>query len=257
MLMPQRYFIKLAFDGSQYHGWQMQHNALSIEYRINEALSTLLRQQIKVTGCGRTDTGVHAEIFYAHFDSEQIITDESKAAYNLNSLLPCDIVIDKIFKVRPDAHARFTAVKRTYKYYINAKHSPFSRNYEYFFNRELDTGLMNEACALLLQHKNFSCFSKSHTQVNNYLCNIFEARWETIDSRHIFTITANRFLRNMVRAIVGTMLDIGMHKISLDDFKNILENGSRSDAGMSVPAQGLFLTEVMYPDDFSNKCVQG
>ena len=247
--MPQRYFIKLAFDGSLYHGWQQQQNAPSIEHKINETLNTILRQDVKITGCGRTDTGVHAKEFYAHFDTEYLIEDEEMVLYKLNSLLPNDIVINKLFKVKPVTHARFSATKRTYQYFINSKHSPFDKNYEYFFNRNLDIELMNEACSLLKGNKDFSCFSKTHTQVNNYLCTIHEAHWETQDGRHVFTITANRFLRNMVRAIVGTMLDVGLHKIDLNEFKNIIEKGSRSDAGMSVPAQGLFLTKVEYPED--------
>lgn len=247
--MPQRYFLKLAFDGSRYHGWQKQQNALSIEHKINEALNIVLRQEVKLTGCGRTDTGVHAREFYAHFDTENLIDDTVKIVYNLNGLLPDDIVIINIAKATPDAHARFSAQKRTYQYYINSKRDPFGKNYEFIFSRKLDIALMNEACSLLMEYKNFSCFSKSHTQVNNYLCNVYEARWETLDGRYVFIITANRFLRNMVRAIVGTMLEVGLHKIDMNEFRNIIEKGSRSDAGMSVPAQGLFLTEVEYPED--------
>jgi len=246
--MPQRYFIKLAFDGSLYHGWQRQDNALSIEHLVNEALNTILRQKVKLTGCGRTDAGVHASEFFAHFDLDNLSFSEEQLAYKLTCLLPDDIVINNIIKVTPEAHARFSAIKRTYKYCINSKRDPFRKNYEYFFNRKLDTELMNQACKILMDYKNFSCFSKSHTQVNNYLCTIFEARWETDESRYKFTITANRFLRNMVRAIVGTMMDVGLHKISLEEFRNIVENGSRSNAGMSVPAQGLFLAKVEYPE---------
>jgi len=246
--MPQRYFIKLSFDGSRYHGWQQQKNALSVEHKINDVLNTILRQEVKITGCGRTDAGVHAKEFYLHFDTEKPIEAGEGLVYNLNSLMPDDIVIDQIFKVKPDAHARFSAVKRTYQYFINSKRNPFTKDYEYFFFRKLDTVLMNEACKILMEHKDFSCFSKTHTQVNNFFCTIYEARWETQDSRYIFTITANRFLRNMVRAIVGTMLDVGLHKTDLNEFKDIIEKGSRSGAGMSVAAQGLFLTAVEYPE---------
>lgn len=247
--MPQRYFIKLSFDGSRYHGWQQQDNAISVEHKINEALTTILRQEVKITGCGRTDAGVHAKEFYAHFETERPIEAGEKMVYNLNSLLPDDIVIDNIFKVKPDAHARFSAVKRTYQYVINSRRDPFTQDYEYFFFRKLDVGQMNQACDILMEHKDFSCFSKTHTQVNNFFCTIYEAWWETQDSRYIFTITANRFLRNMVRAIVGTMLDVGLHKTDLEEFRNIIEKGSRSDAGMSVAAKGLFLTRVEYPED--------
>lgn len=247
--MPQRYFIKLSFDGSRYHGWQQQDNAISVEHKINEALNTILRQEVKITGCGRTDAGVHAKEFYAHVNTEQPIEAGEKMVYNLNSLLPDDIVIDSIFKVKPDAHARFSAAKRTYQYVINTRRDPFTKDYEYFFFRKLDMELMNQACNILKVHKDFSCFSKSHTQVNNFFCTIYEAHWETQGNRYIFTITANRFLRNMVRAIVGTMLDVGLHKTNLDEFRNIIEKGSRSDAGMSVAAKGLFLTRVEYPPE--------
>lgn len=247
--MTQRYFMMISFDGSQYHGWQRQENALSIEQKINDALNTILRRDVKLTGCGRTDAGVHAREFFAHFDVEEPLASEDQTVYNLTSMLPDDIEINRLMKVTPDAHARFSATKRTYQYFINSKRSPFDKNYEHYFHHKLDASLMNEACTVLMHHNNFSCFSKTHTQVNNFLCTIYDAHWETHDSRHIFTITANRFLRNMVRAIVGTMLDMGLHKIDLNGFNNILENGSRSEAGMSVPGQGLFLTKVEYPED--------
>ncbi len=251
--MPQRYFIKLAYDGSRYHGWQQQHNALSIEHLVNEALSTVLRQAVKVTGCGRTDAGVHAAEFYAHFDCNSTIENKETTAYNLNSLLPDDIVIHQIIKVKEDAHARFSAVRRTYKYYINTCRTPFGKEYEFFMHRSPDIALMNHACEILKEYKDFSCFSKSHTQVNNFFCTIFEAGWQQSESRYVFMITANRFLRNMVRAIVGTMLDVGLHKTDLNEFRNIIEKGSRSDAGMSVAAKGLFLTRVEYPEDLFEK----
>ncbi len=247
--MPQRYFIKLAYDGSRYHGWQQQQNALSIEHLINEALSTVLRRAVKVTGCGRTDAGVHAEEFYAHFDCDSSIENKETTAYNLNSLLPDDIVIYQVIKVKEDAHARFSAVQRTYKYYINTRHTPFGKEYEYFMHLKPDIAVMNQACKILMEYQDFACFSKSHTQVNNFICKIFEAGWLESGSRYVFTITANRFLRNMVRAIVGTMLDAGLQKITLDEFRQVIENGNRSAAGMSVPAKGLFLTKVEYPAD--------
>ena len=247
--MPQRYFIRLAYDGSRYHGWQQQNNALSIEHLVNEALGTVLRQTIKVTGCGRTDAGVHAEEFYAHFDCDSAIENKDSMAYNLNSLLPDDIVIHQIINVKEDAHARFSAVRRTYKYRINTHRTPFGKEYEFFMHRKPDIVLMNQASKILMEYHDFSCFSKSHTQVNNFICRIFEAGWQESGDRLVFTITANRFLRNMVRAIVGTMLDTGLHKITLEEFRQVIENGQRSGAGMSVPAQGLFLTKVEYPEE--------
>ncbi|HOY31133.1 MAG TPA: tRNA pseudouridine(38-40) synthase TruA [Bacteroidales bacterium] len=251
--MAQRYFIKLAFDGSHYHGWQQQPNALSIEHMVGEAVCTILRHNVSVTGCGRTDTGVHAREFYAHFDTEPIIENEENTVYKLNGVLPDDIAIQRLIKVKPDAHARFSALRRTYQYFINANRSPFDNKYSYFYYKNLDIALMNETCLILKSFRNFSCFAKSHTQVKNFLCTIHEATWVNEDGRHIFTITANRFLRNMVRAIVGTMLDVGTHKISPEDFRTIIEKGTRSDAGMSVPAKGLFLTAVEYPEDIFYK----
>ncbi|MCK9613004.1 MAG: tRNA pseudouridine(38-40) synthase TruA [Bacteroidales bacterium] len=247
--MPQRYFIKLAYDGTQYHGWQQQQNAMSIQHIVSAALQTILRHNIKLTGCGRTDAGVHAKEYYAHFDSEITFPSEKKICGNLNGLLPADIVVFDFIKVKPEANARYDALTRTYKYFISAVPDPFNRNFEYYFARELDSNLMNEACNLLKKYSNFACFSKSHTQVKNHNCTIYETFWKTEGYKYIFTITANRFLRNMVRAIVGTMIDVGLHKISIEDFRNIIENGKRSDAGMSVPAKGLFLTSVTFPEE--------
>lgn len=246
--MPIRYFIKLAFDGTQYHGWQIQDNAHTVQQEITTALSTILRTNTELTGCGRTDAGVHASEYYAHFDSETELADTEKLTFHLNAMLPDDITIFFIKKVDEKLHARFSAIKRTYKYFINRNKNPFNRSFEYLHHKEYNTEAMNAACKALMKQTDFSCFSKSHTEVNNNNCRIYEAYWVYSGSQLIFTITANRFLRNMVRAIVGTMLEIGSEKIGLTEFRKILENGNRSDAGVSMPARGLFLHKVIYPD---------
>jgi tRNA pseudouridine38-40 synthase len=246
--MPFRYFIRLAFDGTQYHGWQLQDNAHTVQQEITEALSTILKTKTEITGCGRTDTGVHASEFFAHFDSEHELPDTEKLTYQLNSLLPDDITVFFIKRVNDKLHARFSATKRTYKYFINKHRNPFNKSFEYVFHKDFDTEAMNSACKVLMKYSDFSCFSKSHTEVNNNICRIYEAYWVISGNQLIFTITANRFLRNMVRAIVGTMFEIGSEKIGLSEFRKILENGNRSDAGVSVPARGLFLHKVIYPE---------
>lgn len=244
-----RYFIKLCFDGTQYHGWQMQPNASTVQETLHKALNVLVKDVKEITGCGRTDTGVHAREFYAHFDTENLLPDLAKITYGLNALLPEDILIYSIEAENKDKHARFTAISRTYQYHINFQRNPFKKEFAYTIFFQPDIALMNEACTILMQHHDFQCFSKVHTQVNNYRCTISEAFWKMEEDELIFTITANRFLRNMVRAIVGTMLELGNRKISLDDFEEILKSGSRSEAGFSVPAKGLFLTKIIYPDE--------
>ena len=246
--MPFRYFIKLAFDGTRYHGWQLQDNAVTVQKTLSKALTILLKKDCSLTGCGRTDTGVHAFEFYAHFDMNIELQDTAKLTYQLNALLPDDIYVNFIIKVDENTHARFSAAKRTYKYFICRHRNPFNINFEYKVSGELDIDQMNAACKLLMNYTDFSCFSKSHTQVNNNNCKITEAFWTISGDQLIFTITANRFLRNMVRAIVGTMLEIGYGKLSLPGFMNVVENGNRSDAGASVPAKGLFLFKVEYPE---------
>ena len=262
-----RYFLQLSFNGKNYHGWQLQANAHSVQAELNKALSTLLKQDIETLGCGRTDTGVHAKKFFAHFDTPSTIEDKD-FIYHLNSILPFEIAAQQLHPVAHDAHARYDATSRTYRYYIHHSKNPFLNDTSYFFPFEIDLELMNEAAALLLQYKNFSCFSKSRTQVKTDICNITSATWITPlppnggtavfppfgtsrfregDGGVFFEITADRFLRNMVRAIVGTLLDVGEKHITINDFKNIIEKGSRSNAGVSVPAHGLFLENVVYP----------
>jgi len=241
-----RYFLELSYDGTPYHGWQRQPNAISVQEVLENSLSTLLRTKVNIVGAGRTDTGVHAKQIMAHFDSE-IALDCVLLKYKLNSILPPEIAIQKLYLVVKDAHARFDAVSRSYEYVISLSKNPFSINSAYYVKRELDIDLMNEAAKLLLNYTNFKCFSKSKTDVKTYNCTITEAIWERYENKMVFKISANRFLRNMVRAIVGTLLEIGEHKLNLDDLKNIIKSENRSEAGYSVPAHGLYLTKVKYP----------
>ncbi|KQB40236.1 tRNA pseudouridine synthase A [Flavobacterium daejeonense] len=241
-----RYFIKLAYNGTPYNGWQIQPNAPSVQETLNKAFSVLLHSEISLMGAGRTDTGVHAREMYAHFDFDAPF-DTQKLVYKLNSFLPKDIVIYAIFSVADEAHCRFDATKRTYEYHINTFKDAFLQEQSWYLNQKLDVDLMNEAAKLLLQYTNFQSFSKVNTDVNTFDCTIFEAHWTQKDNKLIFTISANRFLRNMVRSIVGTLVNIGLHKINLDDFKSIIESKNREKAGFSVPAHGLYLTKIEYP----------
>ena len=242
-----RYFIQLSYDGTNYHGWQVQPNAVTIQSTLNNALSTLLRTPIETTGCGRTDTGVHAKMYYAHFDFPSTIAIDSRLIRSLNGILPMDIAIQQLFQVSDEAHARFDAVSRQYEYHITTVKDPFLRQWACYWPYELDIDKMNEACSLLLKQHDFSCFCKGLTDEQSTICKVTEAKWFSNSNRLIFSITANRFLRNMVRAITGTLLELGENKLSLDDFISIMESGSRSDAGSSVPAHGLYLTRIEYP----------
>jgi len=241
-----RYFIKLAYNGSLYHGWQIQPNAASVQETLNKALSVLLHSDISLMGAGRTDTGVHAREMYAHFDFETVF-DIPKLIHKLNSYLPKDIVIYTIFQVNEEAHCRFDATKRTYEYHIHLFKDAFLHEQSWYVNQSLDIDLMNEAAQLLLNYTDFQCFSKVNTDVNTFDCSIYEAYWKKEDNKLIFTISANRFLRNMVRAIVGTLVNIGLHKINVADFIRIIESKNREKAGFSVPAHGLYLTKIVYP----------
>ncbi len=241
-----RYFIKLAYNGSLYHGWQIQPNAASVQETLNKALSVLLHSNISLMGAGRTDTGVHAREMYAHFDFETVF-DIPKLIHKLNSYLPKDIVIYTIFQVNEEAHCRFDATKRTYEYHIHLFKDAFLHEQSWYVNQSLDIDLMNEAAQLLLNYTDFQCFSKVNTDVNTFDCSIYEAYWKKEDNKLIFTISANRFLRNMVRAIVGTLVNIGLHKINVADFIRIIESKNREKAGFSVPAHGLYLTKIVYP----------
>ncbi len=240
-----RFFAEVSFRGTAYHGWQVQKNALSVQELVNRALSTVLREPIETLGCGRTDTGVHAKQLFAHFDTSNDVNEKMLIA--VNCLLPKDIAIRRVFEVPAATHARFDAISRSYAYHICFHKDPFLTGFAWFIHEMPDVSLMNQACAMLLEHADFSCFSKSHTQVKTNLCNIMKAGWRAAGEELIFEITADRFLRNMVRAIVGTMLQIGRHELSLDGFVHVLESKDRSMAGMSVPAEGLYLCKVGYP----------
>ena len=240
-----RYFIKLAYNGTNYHGWQVQPNASSVQETLNNALSVILNSDINSMGAGRTDTGVHAKEMFAHFDYTPTLEIES-TLHKLNSYLPKDIAIYDIIPVHQDAHARFDAKKRTYQYHISFVKDVFSQEECWYYHQNLEVELMNQAAKILLSHTDFQCFSKVNTDVNTFNCTIYEAYWKQENNQLIFTISADRFLRNMVRAIVGTLVNVGLHKITLSDFNSIIVNKNRSEAGFSVPAQGLFLTKIEY-----------
>ena len=244
-----RYFIELSYNGTAYHGWQVQPNASSVQEALQGALSTLLRQTITIVGAGRTDAGVHAEQMYAHFDIN-IAVDTQELSQRLNAFLPDDIVVHRVFEVWPQTHARFDAVSRSYEYRIWLGRNPFNIHTTWqLYNQELDVARMNEAAAVLKEFTDFKCFSKSKTDVKTYNCSISQAVWKQEGKSLIFYISADRFLRNMVRAIVGTLIDVGLGKLSREHVIEIIKSKDRSKAGFSVPAQGLFLTEVLYPKE--------
>ena len=246
--MQVRYFIETAYNGKNYFGWQRQPEQISVQQVLEETISILLRKEIKLTGAGRTDTGVHAKQLFAHFDSDEIENSDD-FIFRMNSFLPKDISIRNIFEVKEDAHARFDAVEREYEYVISLEKDPFSQDFAFQINNTPNVALMDQAAEMLLAHRDFQCFSRSKTDVKTYNCTIVKAFWEATDNRLIFTIAADRFLRNMVRAIVGTLLDVGYGKTTLEDFKAILKSKSREEAGASAPAHGLYLTKVVYPDN--------
>jgi tRNA pseudouridine38-40 synthase len=246
----QRYFIQLSYKGTNYHGWQVQANALSIQEVVDKALSSILRHQAPTLGCGRTDTGVHALDFYAHFDSGAVQTLlDPDFIYHLNCMLPWDIAAKQLLKVHPDAHARFDALSRTYEYRIAFRKDPFLKDRAMLCRNNLDVPAMQQAAQILLEYSDFGCFSKNLTQVKTNLCKIMLAEWSGKEDGLVFRIQADRFLRNMVRAIVGTLLDIGRGKINEAGLRKIIEGGNRSDAGTSVPAGGLYLCEIVYPKE--------
>lgn len=246
-----RYFIELSYNGKAYHGWQNQPNAISVQEVIENALSKLLNRDMKIVGAGRTDSGVHAKQMFAHFDCVLKI-DGSDLKYKLNAFLPQDIAIRDIFEVTHDAHARFDAVSRTYLYRVAIEKNAFNFDSAYLMNKKLDLDLMNQAAKALLGHKDFQCFSKVHTDVKTYYCDVKEAKWEHMENEFHFTIKADRFLRNMVRAIVGTLINVGLGKIAVEDLQSILASKNRSEAGYSVPAHGLYLTKIEYPKTIAN-----
>lgn len=247
--MAIRYFIELAYKGTPFHGWQIQPNAITVQELLNKALITIFREEINVVGAGRTDTGVHASYFIAHMDLEKPINDIPLAINKLNKILPKEIAIFKIEKVRPEAHARFDATSRSYEYHINPTKNPFLIDFAWHFKMPLDIDLMNKAAKLLLNFTDFTSFSKTGTQVATNNCLITKAEWKLEQGILKFYISADRFLRNMVRAIVGTLVDIGLGKLTIDNFIKIVESKNRSKAGFSVPPQGLYLTQIEYPKE--------
>ncbi|GIM52417.1 tRNA pseudouridine synthase A [Capnocytophaga cynodegmi] len=242
-----RYFIEFSYNGKNYHGWQNQPHSISVQEVMEKCLTTLLRTKIEIVGAGRTDSGVHALQMFAHFDAEKNI--DNQLVNKLNSFLPKDIAVHQIHKVRDDAHARFDAIKRTYEYRISTYKDAFRYESSMYINLPLDVQKMQEAANILFKYTDFQCFSKSNTDVRTYNCKIYQAFWRQEGGLLIFTISADRFLRNMVRAIVGTLIDVGLNKISVIDFQNIIESRNRSKAGASVPACGLFLKKVEYLED--------
>ncbi|MEP1487244.1 MAG: tRNA pseudouridine(38-40) synthase TruA [Algibacter sp.] len=243
-----RYFIKLSYNGGAYHGWQIQPDAISVQEVIEKALSTLLNETISIMGAGRTDTGVHATEMYAHFDTA-VDLDDSNIVYKLNSFLPKDIAINLVFKVNDEAHTRFNAISREYLYRIALTKNVFTSDHVFFVKQNLDIDKMNEAAKILFEYKDFQCFSKTNTDVKTYNCDVMKAEWFYENDELHFVIKANRFLRNMVRAIVGTMINIGIGKIEVEELHRIIKSKNRSEAGFSVPAHALYLTKIEYPKD--------
>ena len=240
-----RYFIELSYDGTSFVGWQRQPSGNSVQSCLEDALSILFRKPLSIVGAGRTDAGVHAHQLFAHVDIDEHIDQD--LTFRLNKLLPKEIAVRNIIAVAQDAHARFDAVSRSYRYHITTQKNPFLQKRSYQFAKPLDVELMNQAAKILIDHEDFKCFSKSKTDVKTYICDIHYAHWQQDGSELVFFIQANRFLRNMVRAIVGTLIEVGLKKISITDFEAILASRDRSQAGYSVPAHGLYLEKVNYP----------
>ena len=245
----KRYFIELAYNGSAYNGWQRQPNAISIQELLEEALGKLLSKNISIVGAGRTDTGVHALQMFAHFDVEQDINKPMELVFLLNSFLKNDITIKNIVRVKSDTHARFDATYRSYEYHISTVKDPFNFGLHYYLKNKPNIDLMNQAAKIILKHEDFQCFSKSNTDVKTFICNVKTAVWKQEKSSMVFYIRANRFLRNMVRAIVGTLLEIGFEKRIVDDMEDVIKSKDRSQAGFSAPAHGLYLTHIEYPEN--------
>ncbi|MFN8438762.1 MAG: tRNA pseudouridine(38-40) synthase TruA [Cytophagales bacterium] len=243
-----KYFLDIAYKGTHYNGWQKQPNANTVQSEIENALKIVFKNELTTFGSGRTDTGVHAKQQYVMFETPQVI--EKKKILNLNGVLPKDIVVKNIYKVADNASVRFDALSRSYEYFIHQEVNPFNRETSYYFPKKLDVRLMNEAAQLLLKYKDFECFSKVHTEVNTFLCTITVAKFEYKDEYLVFNITANRFLRGMVRAIVGTLLDVGTYRTSLTEFENIILSKDRKKAGRAAPPEGLFLSKVIFPENY-------
>lgn len=249
----QRYFLELAYNGGAYHGWQIQQNARTVQEVLEHALSTVCRTPISSVGCGRTDTGVHAKQLFAHVDLPQRVNDPDLLIHRVNALLPSDIALKALLPVHPDAHARFDAIQRSYEYHAHVGKNPFLQGFSWQLREIPDLDAMNAAASILHEYTDFSCFSKSNTQVFTNNCRIDEAYWTQMSEdacRVVFHISADRFLRNMVRAIVGTLLEIGQGRHPISHIRQVIESRDRSNAGMSVPAEGLYLTAVRYPEAY-------
>lgn len=251
VFLYMRYFIRLRYHGGRYHGWQIQPNALTVQQVLDDALSKLLRRSTETVGCGRTDTGVHASDFYAHFDTDEPI-DAAQLHFRLDAMRLPGIDIVEIFPVEAQWHARFSAIEREYEYRIALRRNPFLEGQCWFLHKAPKLERMNAAAKLLLGKHDFGCFSKSHTQTHTDICDLRVAEWRLEGELLIFRIVADRFLRNMVRAIVGTLVDVGQGKLQPAAVHDILASGDRSEAGMSVPAEGLFLHRVQYPEGLKN-----
>ncbi len=250
-----RYFLQLSFKGTNYHGWQLQPNAVTVQMMVDKALRTILKKEVQTTGAGRTDTGVHAGFYVAHFDSDESFRDmhaKNKLLQSLNAILPYDIAIADIYEVAPQAHARYSAISRTYEYTVINVKNPFMSEQAWYIVQELDLNQMNRCATLLLNHHDFTSFSRLHSNTKTNLCKISEAFWTDGPGKLVFRITADRFLRNMVRAIVGTMIEAGRGKIDSDQFIRIIESKNRKNAGASAPAKGLVLTNIEYPVDIKS-----
>ncbi len=246
--MNQRYFIELSYKGTDFHGWQYQANGLSVQQVLEETLSKRLRQPVTIMGSGRTDARVHARQQFAHTDLPNLLIEIDELIHSLNQMLPDGIAIHRIFPVRPDAHARFSATGRYYQYHLSRQKSPFLADLTYVFRPDLDVSLMNEAAAQLVTASNFRSFSKVNTTVAHFHCKLTEAEWRPDTNGLVFHIRADRFLYGMVRAIVGTLLEVGQHRITVAEFVTIIQAENRTAAGRAAPPNGLFLTEVTYPD---------
>lgn len=244
-----RYFLRIEYNGTKYHGWQLQKNASTVQVEINRVVSILAGQEINVTGCGRTDTGVHARDFYAHFDLEEVNKSPGISALKLSKMLPPDIVVTDVLPVVPDAHARFSAVSRTYKYYIARRKDPFMQEFAWLFHGKLNMEVILKGTEIIQETEDFTSFSKASPDTKTGICRILNAHWEQKDHLLVFTITADRFLRNMVRAITGTLIEMGKKRFDGTELHRIIAAKERSRAGLSVPAKGLFLHEVNYPED--------
>lgn len=253
-----RYFIRLAYNGAPFHGWQRQPDAMSVQQKIEEVFSLILRREISITGAGRTDTSVNASEMYAHFDIAEPIADMYRFMHSVNHLLSPYIVVFELLPVVETAHARFDAVSRTYHYYVCHRRSPFSRDFEWFCPSKLDYDVMNKAASMLIGTHDFTSFSKLHTDAKTNICTVTEAVWSKCThplavqdgtERYCFTITANRFLRNMVRAVVGTLVDVGRGKLSIEGFADVIAAKDRCEAGESMPGNALFLHSIEYPPE--------